>query len=292
MLLSKLAKRMRRNRRKTEFRDYGGGQQLPHVRIYKENMDFFVSDYHFDHRNILKYCGRLGMSAEEQEKYNNRVDFKPAEHSAREMGELLIRDTNSVVGKKDRIWCLGDFCYPPREIRERANKCVERFAYWRSRINCENVYLIWGNHDARSWTNVEHLDAEDHKRQLIVQRQIFNGTYDLKTIQIEDQCIVLCHYAIAAWEQMNCKWAPPYWNLYGHSHSTAEHGLDAALPGRRSLDVGVDNIYRLFGNYCPLSFEQIKEIMKDKPGHKIDHHAKIKNKKWLGKTDQEDVLNG
>lgn len=240
-------------------------------------IDYFISDLHFEHRNILKYCGRLGLSKEEQSLYDTRQNFKVSEESVWRMNELIVSDTNSTVGEKDRLWILGDFCYPHRDIRKNNRLYVDRVEYWRYRFACENVFLIWGNHDSTSWRE------DDPKRRLIRERGIFNGTYDLKTIQIEDQIIVLCHYAMATWEQMNCKWGPPFWNLYGHSHTTAENGLDAAFPGRMSMDVGVDNIFRLFGNYCPLSFHQIKEIMSKRTGHRIDHHATTKNEKWLGK---------
>ncbi len=227
------------------------------------------------------------MSDEERAKYEARINFKPSDDSVHRMNEKIIADINSTIvnPEEDHLYILGDFCYPDREIRNRPKKYVERVSYWRYRINCKNVYLIWGNHDAKSWN-------DDSRRKMIEEQQIFSGTYDLKTIMIEGQCIVLCHYALATWEQQNCKWRAPFWNLYGHSHGTAENGLDASLPGRRSIDVGIDNIYQLFGNYKPLSFFQLRDIMAARPGHRIDHHAKIKNEKWLGKDhsqSEEDV---
>ena len=32
----------------------------------------------------------------------------------------------------------------------------------------------------------------------------------------------------------------------------------------KSLDVGIDNYYKMFGEYSLFSFEQIKELLKDK----------------------------
>lgn len=61
--------------------------------------------------------------------------------------------------------------------------------------------------------------------------------------------------------------------LYGHSHSTAEEWLNQMMPNRRSIDVGVDNAYKLLGEYKPFSYEEIVNIMASKKGHSIDHHG-------------------
>ena len=73
------------------------------------------------------------------------------------------------------------------------------------------------------------------------------GSY-LKEIKEEGKTIVLCHYAMRRWPKSHYG----AWHLYGHSHGTLpSYGL--------SYDVGVDN-----NNFYPVSFEQLKEIMKNK----------------------------
>jgi calcineurin-like phosphoesterase family protein len=54
--------------------------------------------------------------------------------------------------------------------------------------------------------------------------------------------------------------------LYGHSHANAEAKLDQMMPDRRSMDVGVDNAFRLLGEYRPFSLEEISQIMDDRNG--------------------------
>ena len=39
----------------------------------------------------------------------------------------------------------------------------------------------------------------------------------------------------------------------------------------KSMDIGVDNAYRLFGEYRPFSLDEIKKIMDDRE-HKMFHH--------------------
>ena len=78
---------------------------------------FFVSDTHFWHTNIIKYCNRPFDTVEE-------------------MNEKLISNWNSVVNKDDTVFHLGDFafCGPTKAkvILEQLNG---------------NIILVRGNHD-------------------------------------------------------------------------------------------------------------------------------------------------
>lgn len=103
-------------------------------------------------------------------------------------------------------------------------------------------YLIVGNHDgaattrAQGWNRVRHYDE----------------------IRIGGQLIVLCHYAMRVW----CKSHRGSWHLYGHSHGS--------LPdiGGKTIDVGVD-----VQNYEPISFDEVRCIMRDRDVIVVDHHA-------------------
>ena len=80
---------------------------------------WFTSDSHFYHANIIKYCNRPFASVEE-------------------MNEKLIENWNSVVGKDDLVWCLGDFCLGPDQKKH----IPELVSKLNGRIN-----LVLGNHD-------------------------------------------------------------------------------------------------------------------------------------------------
>ncbi|MCL2120566.1 MAG: metallophosphoesterase [Planctomycetaceae bacterium] len=56
---------------------------IPHDRV------FFTSDLHFNHQNLIKFCGR---------------PF----HTAGEMNEKLIKWFNEAVGPSDTVYVLGD----------------------------------------------------------------------------------------------------------------------------------------------------------------------------------------
>lgn len=216
---------------------------------------WFTADTHFSHRRIPLYTKRkFCLSRDEQ----NMVDsiwhnsgptssrWAPSWESIRKMNDYLINKINEFVGKNDILWHLGDFCFAQK------NKIEEHAKKIRDRINCKNVNLLWGNHD-------------DEKIS-----QFFNNCYQRYELRNKSKLIVLSHYAQAVWNKSH----NGSWMLYGHSHSTAEEWLDKTMPGRLSMDVGVDNIYKIMGEYRPISFEEIENIFKNRRGTSIDNGGK------------------
>ncbi|MCP3686207.1 MAG: phosphoesterase [bacterium] len=67
--------------------------------------------------------------------------------------------------------------------------------------------------------------------------------------KIEGQKVVVCHYAMRTWPTSHYN----TWQLYGHSHGML-------LPVGKQWDIGVDN-----NKFYPVSFEQLKQIMKQRP---------------------------
>lgn len=84
---------------------------------------FFVSDTHFGHTNIIKYCNRP---------FNN-VD---------EMDEALINNWNAKVPKDGIVYHLGDFAWGSINYWEKI----------REQLNGE-IILIYGNHDEKYLNN-------------------------------------------------------------------------------------------------------------------------------------------
>ena len=214
---------------------------------------WFTSDTHFGHANILKYSDRPFLSPRDSEARAanggtwDRSPHRISSESVRQMDDSLIDHINAHVQRNDVLWHLGDFVF----ARDGDRVGIARSLL--DRINCRNVYFVWGNHDKRS-------DAF---------AQLFKAAVDLTKIRVGDQRLMLCHYAMAVWEGSH----HGAWHLYGHSHGSAEKFLDDSLPGRRSLDVGVDNANRVLGAYRPFSFEEVAKLLRDRPGSKIDHHG-------------------
>ena len=204
---------------------------------------FFTADLHISHGNIIKYSNRPFLSKEEQELYNNGINFRPSRESIEYHDDTIIGNINKIVGKHDVLYLLGDFCFPSTyDVAKR----------YRDRINCKNIHFIFGNHDRKK--NIYSL---------------FSSANDLSHIKIDNQSIVLCHYAMAIWNKSHYG----TYHLYGHSHSSAESFMDEKFPNRKSMDVGIDNINKIYGQYRPISFDEVKTIMDSKSGFCFDHHT-------------------
>ena len=140
------------------------------IRPEDVNKIFWVSDTHFSHNNILKYCNRPFESVEA-------------------MNEALVANWNSVVKPDDHIYHLGDFCFGNVE---KWNWCLEP-----GKLN-GHIHLILGNHDPervfRDGTLIERFDSIDYQKILLVEGwtvimnhfpfQSFSNNFDHKVIQL------------------------------------------------------------------------------------------------------------
>lgn len=91
-------------------------------------MNFFISDLHLGHFNIVRYCNRPFTSLEE-------------------MDNTILNNINSTVAEDDTLFYLGDFCLSKSSEAETAP--VKAYDYYRNKINCKNIIFIAGNHDNR-----------------------------------------------------------------------------------------------------------------------------------------------
>jgi len=114
---------------------------------------FFTSDNHFDHANIIKYCGRTIFMTPEDIIIYNKVKNLPREEqrkfmiskeSLEKMNLEQIRRWNEVVKKEDLVFHLGDFCLSKSSETPNARK--DSFLYFRRQLN-GNIIFIKGNHD-------------------------------------------------------------------------------------------------------------------------------------------------
>jgi calcineurin-like phosphoesterase family protein len=223
---------------------------------------FFTSDTHFGHGNIIKYSNRpflKDVDKRAREANGGRwhdgnwkgefaSDWKISRDAVDMMNDVITDNINAMVGEDDTLWHLGDWAFAQRE------RYFDKCSFYRNRIRCKDVRIIWGNHD------------EPH----LIDR-LFRESHYLHQIHVDGfkQPIVLCHYAMATWDKSHRGSI----QLYGHSHTSAEPWLNQHMPGRRSMDVGVDNAYKLLGAYRPFSLEEIMQIMDKRSGFSMDHHV-------------------
>ena len=98
--------------------------------------NFYISDLHFGHYNIIRFDNRPFMSVEE-------------------MNKTLIENWNSVVNKEDTVYILGDFCWLTEDEWIKILKQLNG-----------NKVLIKGNHDLKNMSQTLRKmfqDVKDYK---------------------------------------------------------------------------------------------------------------------------------
>ncbi len=100
--------------------------------------NWFISDTHFNHSNIIDYCGR---------------PFKSSKH----MDMEIIRRWNERVKPEDTVFHLGDFSYSG-SLRDDNKKKPKDYV---DQLNGKLI-LIKGNHDRNNGlrTNIESIDIK------------------------------------------------------------------------------------------------------------------------------------
>ena len=136
-----------------------------------------------------------------------------------EMDALILDGINKLVRKDDRLYVLGDFSLQGLDV----------IRDYRKRVVCKDVVCLRGNHDHRK------------------AHTVLGDMPDLKTIKVEGQKIVLCHYAMKKWLASH----HGVWHLFGHSHGTLPD------PEPWSMDVGWDVWY------APISFKEVAWRMEE-----------------------------
>jgi calcineurin-like phosphoesterase family protein len=157
----------------------------------------------------------------------------------------IIDNINENAGYNDDIICLGDFCL---------DTTVSQLEELLSRITCQNIWVLWGNHNAalKEVYALEVLkkynDPEIEVYPTRYRNLIFVGNY--LECKVNKQKIVACHYPIISWNKMRHN----VWMLHGHCHGN----LNPPVNGK-ALDISWDTYKSV------LSFDELEKIMYKKP---------------------------
>jgi len=181
----------------------------------------FTGDQHFKHKRILGYANRPFADAEE-------------------MDAELIKRWNEVVDPDDKVFHLGDFIF---------GKPIDAAKYF-AQLNGQIHVLANHWHHDRRWlpanvgpSNV-YISKSGHQVMILPPmvvlefKEFGKDRYPL--------ALTLCHYPLLVWDRKH------YGAIHAFAHS---HGKTEGEPG--SIDVGIDNAYKLFGEYRPFSLEEI-----------------------------------
>lgn len=220
----------------------------------EEQKVYWISDTHFNHNPKWK------VPLWEQR------GFKSSE----EHTDGVINKINEIVRPNDILFHLGDFCL---------NTSESQFEELLSRINCQHIHYIWGNHNSRidqaykksvtDYLRSIYGDGHyNHSEEIEIyptryRNLIFIGNY--AEVVVDGRYFILSHYPIQVVNHMK----DGAIHLTGHSHynlpfSQADN-LDAKI-----LDVGFDG----FGK--PLSTEEVLKIMNTKKIFQSgDHHTNV-----------------
>ena len=196
------------------------------------NNIWFVSDTHFMHKNLC-----LGVS-EWDDKEKSCRNFQTLE----EMNELIVNNINKYVKEDDILYHLGDWSFGG----------INNIWEFRKQIKCKNIYLVPGNHDYHIKKN-KILPQKEYDINIYAHDCFLKILPELTKIKIDKQEIILCHFPLDEWENMDRGSI----HLHGHSHHTKDY-TDLNMYTKR-MDVGMD-----WEEFRPYSWEEIKEIMKER----------------------------
>ena len=194
-------------------------------------MYYFISDTHFGHSNILRYCKRPFIKEEDLDNKGNWKSESIANLRCEEMDKTLIKNWNEKVKENDIVFFLGDFCLG--KSSEAPNS--KGFDYYRNQLNGQIIFFK-GNHDG------------NNKCKSIIESIV---------IQHGGKRIYLTHNPKFAKEDF-------HWNFCGHTHGN--QGAFRKL-GKKSIivDLSVD-----CWNFRPVDVNEINQAYSEwcKRGYK------------------------
>jgi len=168
--------------------------------------DFVIGCTHFGHRGICFHTNRLPWICDNPDYDTAKpYDFKknnPKTINLKKHDEDLKSNWNSMVGRKDRIFILGDFAWK------------DHLQYILG-LNGQKIFVS-GNHDKMKQMSLSHF-KEVHE---IGCRK-----------RVQEQDVTFSHYAMRSWAS-SCYGS---WMLYSHSH-----GRMPEFDNMFSFDCGVD----------------------------------------------------
>lgn len=172
--------------------------------------------------------------------------------STKEMSRFLVSQLNKYVGQDDVLFFLGDWSFSG----------VENIWNLRKQLICKEIHCIFGNHDHHiinnvilpnckrhhpySWEIIDGKPISGEYPDYVEAQEIFSSAQHYLEIQIDKQLVCMMHFPIESWNRQHI-------HLHGHTH-----GNFHTKPNR--LDVGIDNAFKLFGEYRPFSWEEVIKI--------------------------------
>ena len=210
------------------------------------NKVWMTGDNHWNHVNVIKYCNRPFDTVEE-------------------MDEALINNWNSVVGKHDTVYHLGDMAF----VKKQSD--LENII---SRLN-GHIHWIFGNHDKSHVKKAKGITWRGDYKEIKYSFHDDNGEF-------KKYKIILSHFPMVTWDRCHSGSIHAHGHCHGSLQTMDEYvfnmtGERFKFPKPLRFDVGVD-----CWNYKPVNIleiiklaEEYKQYNKENFGHElspIDHH--------------------
>lgn len=197
---------------------------------------FISSDIHFHHRNILKHCPE-----------RQAICGAKDENDVETWDKWMVEKWNTIIGKKDIVYILGDFIFGSQES---ARKLLDKLH--------GKKFLILGNHD-------KGVDKLENYFEQITQQKLVTFKKSNFDFLDEDFQIFMCHYPMVTWASKHYGVI----NAHGHCHGRLDDYNEASTDLR--VDVGIDG---KLANFNLITLEQLYRYFKEKTkGEKFIHYA-------------------
>lgn len=210
---------------------------------HKYQKIWFTSDTHYWQKNIV-YGESVWPSKETS---TRRFD------TVQEMSRHLVEQINKYVGEDDILFHLGDWSFGG----------AENIWNFRKQLKVKKIHLIIGNHDHHMKNNIVLPNVKrvnPYSRDMVDGKPIggeypdyveaiylFESVDNYLDIEVDKVSVSLCHYPMESWNYRHGKTI----HLHGHCHGNIREKYNR-------LDVGIDNAFKLYGEYRPFSWEDIQ----------------------------------
>lgn len=211
--------------------------------IEKENNIWYTSDTHYYHKNIV-----YG----ESEWDDKEINCRPF-NNRQEMSQHIVDRINKYVDENDILIHMGDWSFGG----------IQNIWNFRKLLKVKTIILILGNHDhhirknkvlPNCYKNVNgnivdiDLINDDEKFDCYAQ-EIFSYVYEDLILNIGKNKLYLRHHPHTTWAYNN-----ETIHLYGHVHGKRGKTMN-------SIDVGIDNAFKMFAEYRPFNHGESINIL-------------------------------
>jgi calcineurin-like phosphoesterase family protein len=187
---------------------------------------FAISDTHFFHDNIIKYCSRPFTNSDE-------------------MNAVMIQNWNKVVSPNDEVYVVGDFALVKGQSHEEK---LQRLNNLSMQLNGKK-HLIYGNHDY--FTPEEYL--------------IYGGFEEVGHGYIEvllnNHWFTMCHYQMTSWNSSH----HGSMHLFGHEHWRQQYEPKHSMYEEMHWSERKFNVCADANKFTPVDINDIIRVLEARP---------------------------